>query len=253
MLAVIVAAALLQGPGAPPPARYHLEVRTLQELDRTGSGGTRTSNGLTTTATITVAMTDSAGGQLASIVVDSMQLDPTGAIVDELRRHPTAAQDARGASVRVYIARGKIQGGVQLSDSTNPALAAIVQSVAVLFPGIRRGAKVGDSWADTSHINNSAGPRRVTGEIVATWRVVGNEGDALILDGTSTTRSKSEDGSGQSLTLAGSSKERVVIAPNGLAKRASITTNNDMSIAVPSQNTTIPGKTTASLTLTPLP
>jgi hypothetical protein len=254
MLCILLVAALAQGPGpAAPPQRYRLEVKTLQEFDQTSSGGTKTSNGLTTVALISVAMADSAGGQLARITVDSMVLNPIGAVVEDLKRHPSAAQDARGAWVRVYIARGKIQGGMQLSDSANPALGAVVQAVGVLFPGIRRGAKVGDSWADTSHINSVSGPRRVTGEVVAAWKVVATEGDALVLDGTSTSRTKTEDGSGQVMTLTGGSKERVVIPPSGLARRATIESTNDMNITAPRLTSPIPGKTNGSLSLTPLP
>jgi hypothetical protein len=255
MVSILLAAALAQGPGpVGPPQRYRLEVKTLQELDQTSNGGAKSANGLTTLALISVAMTDSAGGQLARITVDSMVLSPVGAIVEDLKHRPGAAQDARGAWVRVYIARGKIQGGVQLSDSTNPALGAIVQAVAVLFPGIRRGARVGDSWADTSHINNASGSRHATGEVVAAWKVVASEGDALVLDGTSTSRTRTEDGaSGQVMTLVGGSKERVVIPPSGLARRATIETSNDMTMTSPKLTAPMPAKTTGSLTLTPLP
>ena len=254
MLAPLLVLAMIQAqnPG-PPPQRYRLEVKTLRELDQASIGGTKTSDGLTTSAVISVGMVDSAGGQLARITVDSIELNPTGAVVEDLKRRPSAAQDARGAWVRVYIARGKIEGGVQLSDSTNPALSAIVQAVGVLFPGIRRGAKLGDSWADTSHINNSSGPRRVSGEIVATWKVVANEGNALVLEGTSVTHSRTEDGTGQVLTLTGGSKEQVVIPPSGIARRASIETSNEMTITAPRLSSPIPGRTTGSLTLTPLP
>lgn len=253
MLAVMLMIAVAQAPVPPTsPHRYRLEVKTLRELDQSSIGGAKTTDGLTTSAMISVTLTDSAGGQLGRIMVDSMSLDPTGAVVEDLQRHPTAAADARGASVRVYIAGGKIQG-VQLSDSTNPALGAIVQAVAVLFPGIRRGAKVGDRWADTSQVNNGSGPRRVTGQVIASWKVLATEGDALVLEGSSMSRTKTEDGSGQVMTLTGESKERVVIPPIGLARRAAIETSNEMSITAPRLASPIPGKTTGSLTLTPVP
>lgn len=254
MFATLLAAAIVQAQTPPAaPQQYRLEVKTLRELDQSSIGRAKTTDGLATSAMISVTMTDSAGGQLARITVNSIALSPTGAVVEDLQRHPTAAQDARGEWVRVYIAHGKIEGGVQLSDSTNPALGAIVQAVGVLFPGIRRGAKVGDSWADTSHINNASGSRRVTGELISTWTVIANEGDALVLEGSSTSRTKTEDGSGQVLTLTGGSKERVVIPPSGLARRASIETSNEMSITAPRLTSPIPGRTTGSLTLTPVP
>jgi len=253
VIAAMLALSLVQSPGAPPAQRYRLEVKTLREFDQTSIGRAKTADGLTTAAFITVAMTDTAGGQIARVTVDSMTLSPSGAVVAELQQHPKAAEKARGAWVRVYVSRGTLAGPAQLSDSTNPALGAIVQAVGVLFPGVRRGAKVGDSWADTSHINNASGARKQSGEVVAAWKVIAMDGDALVLDGTSTTRTKTEDGSGQSMVVSGGTKERVVVPPTGPARRASIETANDMTVTAPSLAAPIPGKTTGTLTLTPLP
>ena len=80
MVAILLAAALAQGPGpAGPPQRYRLEVKTLQDLDQTSTGGIKSTNGLTTIALISVAMTDSAGGQLARILGGLDDSQPVGA------------------------------------------------------------------------------------------------------------------------------------------------------------------------------
>ena len=253
MLAVLAALSTMQTP-ATPPHRYRVEVKTLNEIDQTSIGKGKVTDGLVTSAIISVTLTDTTGGQIARVMVDSMALSPTGAVAEQLRQHPNAARDARGASIRVYVARGRIQGPPQLSDSTNPALSAILQVVPVLFTGVRSGAKVGDSWADTSHINNSSGARRQSGEVVAGWKVVGAEGDALVLEGTSISRTKTEDPTtGQTMTLSGGSKERVVIPARGPVLRATIETANDLTITAPQLSNPIPGKTSGSLTLTPLP
>ncbi len=237
-----------------PVHRYRLEVRTVSEMDQTSIGRGTISDGLVTTAVISVALADSAGGQKVRITVDSIALDPSGGVAAQLKQHPTAAQEARGATISAFLMRGKITGPPQLSDSTNPALVAIMQAVGVLFPGVRSGAKVGDSWADTTRINNASGSRRLTGEIVASWKVVGTEGTALVLDGISQSRTRTEDsGNGQTITRSGSSTEHVVIPPSGPVLRATIQTHDDVSIAAPSLASPLPAKTTGSLSLTPLP
>jgi hypothetical protein len=257
MLAVLFALASMQGPtpAQGPLYRYRLEVKTSREVDQTAIGRANLSEGLTTVATISVTARDSAEGQIVEVTVDSMTLDPTGALVDQLQQHPAAAHDARGARVSQYVVRGRIHGPAIFSDSTNQALGAIAQAISVLFPGVRRGAKVGDSWADTTNLVNGKSPQQQThGQILAQWKVVGVEGNALVLDGTSTSRTRTDDASnGQAMTLNATTREHVVIPPSGPVRRATIETSNDMSIAVPGLAAPIPGKTTASLSLTPLP
>lgn len=257
MLAIVCALASMQGPptGQGPGYRYRLEVKTSREIDQSATGRGTLSEGLTTTAVISVAMRDSADGQIVQVTVDSMTLDPTGALIEQLRQHPAAAHDARGAHVSQYIVRGRIHGPPVFSDSTNQALGAVAQALTVLYPALRRGAKVGQSWADTTNLANATSPQQQThGQVLAQWKVVGTEGNALVLDGISTSHTKTDDASnGQAMTLNGTTREHVVIPPSGPVRRATIETSNDMSIAVPGLAAPIPGKTTASLSLTPLP
>ncbi len=252
LLAALQVAQDVRSPG--PVQRYRLDVTTNSELDQSTIGKPKMIGGLVTHAIITVSMRDTTGGQIAQVVVDSMTLEPSGLIVPQLAEHPNAAANARGAWVRAYIVHGKQQGGAQISDSTNnPALAAVVQALGVLFPGIRRGAKVGDSWADTSHVNNSSGPRHQTGEIVAAWKVIAAEGDGLVLRGTSDARTRTEDGSGQMITMTGGSKEEVVVPATGPVRRATIESSNSILVSSPQMAQPIPGTNGGSLKLTPLP
>ncbi|MGH7583271.1 MAG: hypothetical protein ACREL5_08615 [Gemmatimonadales bacterium] len=256
MLVVVILAAL-QGPGAPGPAptrRYHLEVTTSDEIDQSVIGKPKLSDGLVTSAYISVSISDTAGGKIVRVLVDSMSLQPSGALVEQLQQsRPTAAADALGASVRAMLVNGRIAGAPQISDS-NPALGPIVQAIGVLFPGIRAGAKVGDQWADTNHINNNSGSRHQTGQVVASWKVTGTEGGALVLAGNSTTHTTTDNGNGQILEVQGTSIETVVIPPSGgPVVRARIDTDNTLSWSAPQLSSAIPGKNAGSLTLTPLP
>jgi hypothetical protein len=262
MLTTLFALALAQGPTPAatqsPPYRYRLEVRTSREVDQSAMGRPKLSEGLATTALISVVTRDSADGIVAEATVDSLTLDPSGALADQLRNNPGLARSARGARVSQYIVRGRIHGPPVFSDSTNQALGAVAQALAVLFPSLRRGAKVGESWSDTTNIvaGNASQTQQpqTNGQVISVWKVVGNEGNALVLDGNSTTHTKTDDpGHSQSMTLSGTTHEHVVIPPTGPLHRATIETINDMAISVPGMSAPIPGKTTASLSLIPLP
>jgi hypothetical protein len=237
-----------------PPQHYHLVVKTSGEQDLTSQGHGKVSGTLDADAHITVTSADSADGIVVKVTLDSVALTPTGAVAEQLQQHPTAAHDARGISVRVFVSHGKISGPMQLSDSTNPVMSVITQAIGVLYPGLRRGVKVGDKWADTTRINNSGGPGGSrTGQVIATWKVTAAAGDALVLDGTSESHTRADDGNGQVLTLTGTSQEHMVVPPSGPVRRATIETTNDLSMTAPQLSTPIPGKTSGSLELTPAP
>jgi hypothetical protein len=248
---------MMQGPTAPPPppARYRLEVNTSNELDQTAIGKPKIAGSLTTTAFVEVSMVDTVGGQVAVIHVDSMSLTATGEMLTELQRRPNAGREARGASVRVPVVAGRIAGPSRFSDSTNPALGPIAQAAGVLFPAVRRNVKVGQTWADTTHINRSQGAQKATGEVIAVWKVTGVQpGGAVILDGVTTGNTRNEDASSsQAMTMASHSKQHFVLPANGPARQASVETTGDMSVTAPQIPGSIPGRNTGTLTVTRLP
>ncbi len=249
--------ALLAIPPAPapatPPQHYHLVVKTSGEQDLTSQGHGKVSGTLDADARITVSSTDSADGMIVKVTLDSVTLTPTGTVAEQLQQHPTAAHDAAGSSVSVYVSHGKVSGPMVLSDSTNPVISVVTQAIGVLYPGVRRGVKVGDHWADTTHLANQGGPGARTGEVIATWKVSSAEGDALVLDGTSESHTRADDGNGQVITMNGTSQEHMVVPPTGPVRRASIQTSNDLSLTAPQLSNPIPGKTSGSLELTPAP
>lgn len=238
---------------ATPPQHYHLVVKTSGEQDLTSQGHGKVSGTLDADARITVTSTDSADGMMVKVTLDSVILTPTGTVAEQLQQHPTAAHDARGSSVRVYVSHGKISGPMELSDSTNPVISVITQALGVLYPGLRRGVKVGDKWADTTRINNTGGSGGRTGQVIATWKVSAAEGDALVLDGTSASHTRTDDGNGQVIAVTGTSQEHMVVPPSGPVRSATIETTNDLSMTAPQLSTPIPGKTSGSLELTPAP
>jgi hypothetical protein len=257
MLTLLLVLTQQQQPTAPPPPpqRYRVEVSTYNELDRTAIGQPKLEGGLSTTALITVTMIDSTNGaQIAVVRVDSIGMKPSGVVAEQLAGRPTAAQDAKGATARALIVRGHLAGLPRLSDSTNPALSPITQAIGVLFPAVRRDAKVGQSWADTNHLSNTASNLKQTGEIIVTWTATGvATGGGIVLDGVSSTHTRTEDtGQGQVMVLSSRSKQHVVIGPSGPVRQAAVETSGDTTISGTFPGT-VPGKSTGSLTVTPIP
>ena len=255
MLAMVLALAMVQGPATPTaPRRYRIEARTASEQDLTSVGKGKLSGGLTSTAIVSVTLTDSADGQIVRVTVDSMKLEPTGAMTQSLPLSAAGAvgDSTRGAFVRAYAVRGVVRGAPQAS-SPSPALASIIQAMNVLFPGLRSNFKVGDSWTDTSIVNNDVANGHQSGRILATWKVTGMENGGFVLDGTAATTMTTTAQNGQTLRVNGRSQEHLVMAGRGPARSASIESANDIVMTSPRNATPIPAKSGGSLRLTPLP
>ena len=158
------------------PARYKVESKTTLDQDLTTLGRGKVTGSMTTIAYITVTTVDSADGQVARVAVDSMTLEPTGAMAKQITpvAAAAAADSARGLWVHAYNVRGTLRGVPQPS-AQNPALSSIMQAVGVMFPGIRSGIKVGDKWADTTKIDNDVQSGHQTGNIISSWAVSGVE------------------------------------------------------------------------------
>ena len=256
MLIAMLALAAAQVPVTlpSPPLRYRIESKTTLDQDLTSIARGKVTGGMATTAFISVTMTDSAEGQVARVMVDSLKMEPTGAMALQLTPNAAAAaaDSARGAWVHAYSVRGTLRGVPQPS-SPNPALASVLQAVGVMFPGIRSGIKVGDNWADTTKIDGDVQGNHQLGNIIATWTVTGTENGGLILDGTAITKVTTTGQNGQTLTVAGSSREHLAMAARGPSRNASIESSRDATTVRHPGATPIPEKTTAVLRLTQLP
>ena len=237
-----------------PTLRYRVEAKTTLDQDLSTIGRGKLTGSLATTAILSVTMTDSADGQIVRVTVDSMKLEPVGAMAVQLTpaAAAAAADSVRGASVRAYSVRGTLRGVPQPSVP-NPALATVMQALGVMFPGLRSGIKVGDSWADTTKIDGDVKGGHQLGSIIAAWSVTGVEDGGLVLEGTSATKVTTTGQNGQSLTVSGGSKEHLVLAPRGPSRRASIESTSDASTVQKLGGAPIPSRTTATLRITPLP
>lgn len=123
-------------------SRYRIDLKTEQVVDLSGVGQQDQRQAGELTAFLHVTLTDTAGGSVMGVVVDSLQADTALSI-------PAPLQDsARGASWHALVAPGGRISGLTRVHST--PLSGIFEGFLRRFlPPVARGRKAGDTWTDT--------------------------------------------------------------------------------------------------------
>ena len=133
-------------PRAPTPTRYRIDSKVEQIVDLSAMGQGNQTTSFTQLAVISVTLTDTAGGQIMHVVIDSLSSDaPVPA--------PEIMQKARGAWLHGTIdawGRGKVT--VTSADS-NEMVAQVKAMMGRFFPIVKPGAKQGDAWLDTAKVD----------------------------------------------------------------------------------------------------
>ncbi len=168
-LAAVGALALLPAvPGKPVTLRYRLDQTLTQEMDASADGKGKQAISFSTSSFLTVTMTDSTGGKVVRMVVDSMRGDSTSPI-------PAAVFDsARGAEYHAFLnSSGKLSEIEPVSTST--ATREVQGFLTDFFPWVRAGVKVGDTWADTSSRSTIAGDDTVVVSRIVAYKAAAKD------------------------------------------------------------------------------
>jgi hypothetical protein len=129
-----------------------------------------------------------------------------------------------------------------------------MQTVGVLFPGLRSNVKVGDKWTDTTKIDTDVQGGHQAGNIIANWSVVREDEAGRVLDGAVVTRMTTTAQTGQVVNVLINAHQHMVMGPRGTPTRdATIESASDVTLTSPQSATPIPAKNSGSLTLTRLP
>jgi hypothetical protein len=155
---------------APSTIKYRIDQSLSQEIDATAAGGGKQRISFTTATFITVFMSDSAGGKLMRVVMDSVRGDSATPI-------PRAVLDsARGAEFRGFLPQsGKPAHLEPLSGNSASAATQVQGLLSDFFPWIRAGLKVGDSWNDSTAKVNGVGSDSVTVRRISTYKAAATE------------------------------------------------------------------------------
>ena len=253
MLAGFLALATAVGAVAAPvgPLRYKIEMKSSQEVDLSAMGSGKQTGDVAAVAFVSVTMSDSAAGQLAHIVVDSMTLEPNGSMT--MAYDPTFAASAKGGFFHLYVVGGKVQGTPTPSIEGNPALAILAQAMMVMFPGATKsGLKAGESYTDTTNTTSTTEQGTNNSSAITVWTMKGMEGDAMTFEGESTGK-MTVDGGQAAITGTNKGTRTMTSTAKGPVRSAAINTTVDLAAVPNGMSDVIPVKGTSSLTITLLP
>jgi len=158
--------------------RYRIESKTEQVVDLSGMGQGNQTNAFTQIALISVTLSDTAGGKVMHVAVDSISSD---APVVDPSMDPAKA---KGAWLHGFIdpwGRTKI---VASSSDSNLVVAQLKNSMARFLPVVKPGAKAGESWVDTNHVATKNSQQAMKTTTVTTY----TKGGAETRDGQPATR-----------------------------------------------------------------
>ncbi|MGE0439166.1 MAG: hypothetical protein AB7S39_01665 [Gemmatimonadales bacterium] len=128
--------------------KYRIESKSEQVVDLSGMGQGSQTTALNQTAMITMTLTDTVGGKVMHVVVDSIASD---APVLDPSMDPTKAKGAWLHGIVDAWGRTKI---VKTSADSMLAVAQLKNTFARFLPVIKPGAKTGDTWVDTAKVDS---------------------------------------------------------------------------------------------------
>ncbi len=230
----------------PAPASYAIDFKLTQEFDQ-GAGKPKLTGDVMTKAFVTVTLSDTTGGRLAHVAVDSLRITGTGIAANAVPAAMVAA--AKGAYFHGYIVGGRVQGVLKASIPSNAALGLVQQTLSALFPWVRPGAKAGDKWTDTLTMNAPTTGDGESGTTVTHWKVSAMDADVYVLDETGELKTSSVKGGFLVREAKGTNTQHIESPMGGPARKATVQETTDIQQVQPGTTTVIPGKRTTMITI----
>jgi len=133
-------------PPAPSTTKYLIETTIEQTVDLTAVGQGEQKNTVTQVAVFTVVLTDSAGGKVMHVVVDSM------AVNGPMAPPASVLQGLKGAWVHGYLDPQGHPRNLVASNDSSEVLGQLTTSLHTFYPRLKPGFKQGDNWLDTTEV-----------------------------------------------------------------------------------------------------
>ncbi len=146
------------------PARYKLVTSAKQVTDLSGLGGDTQEMSFTSTTWFQLEVRDSAGGRVAHVIVDSLQMDDA----QRAQAPAGAADSARGAEYHAFIAA---DGNVTLTPvkAGGPMGRSAANSIVDLVPRTRGALAAGREWSDTTSSTRATGNGSRTSKTITNY------------------------------------------------------------------------------------
>ncbi len=248
LFALVSLAGAVSGPSA--PQRYRIEVKSKQDVDLSAMGqGTQTTE-FGAIGFLSVTMSDTTGGQLAHIVVDSLQI-PAG-----LELPPGFSTDGgAGIFFHAYIVDGKVQGTL-MPSAPHRMVSLLAGGIENLFPGLRTTAKLGDTWADTVKAESSAEGNSQKSVTMLDWKVTGGTTGMLTYE-ANTVGTLMREGPGpagkQTINAKITGTRKISGPPAGPMHQGMIKAMQDLLVSMEGNPDAIPVTATTEITFVKLP
>jgi len=226
--------------------RYRIVTKSVQEVDASAVGQGTQNVAVTTTGLITVHLTDSAGGKVAHITVDSADMDG-GEMMPML--DPEMTKVPKGVFFHFFVKDGKILGDPSPSAMSLPVV-NMMGGVSLLFTNPRPTATLGDLWTDTTRVDTTTAQGKSVATNIAKWKFASMENGGRVLEADITGTMEVDSPMGK-LSGTTSGKQRMVTRAWGPAIRLSSDTMSDMVMALGTAAVNIKG--TATVTVEPIP
>jgi hypothetical protein len=247
MLTLLLSLHGMTGPTpVPRPAPMHYKIVSKQsiDIDLSAMGQSVMNIVMTSTAFVAVNVSDTTGGKVVNVVVDSSSFDG-GAVAAQLPPDFTAS--STGAAFHLYLVNGKPSGPIAPVPVTIQA-AQLASGIELILAGMRP-MKDASTWADTT-VADSTSPSASALARTITWTAKAGSAGRMQVDGAWTgTASVGQGMTKMDLQLTGTA--HVVAMPGALSESGTSTGSGQASMNM--GGSSIPMKVTMDVSTSTMP
>jgi hypothetical protein len=182
MLTLLLSLHVLGGPTPVPvraPLHYKITAKTSTDIDLSAVGQATMSVALTSTAFVTVTTSDTVGGKLVHVVVDSSTFD-AGELGSQLPAEYTASP--KGTIYHIYVVNG-VPTSPPVPSPSGVQAGQFVPGIQLLLAGLRP-TKLADSWVDSTQTDSTTAAAGTWNTRITTWTAKTGTGGRIEMDGT---------------------------------------------------------------------
>jgi hypothetical protein len=231
--------------------RYRIEAKNQTTVDLSAFGQAPQEQSLGLTAWVVVTLSDTTGGRVMHVVVDSAKYEGTLPLGQE------SVDSAKGGVIHGFVdASGRVKN-LEATPRANLFMAQIQGVMGNIFPRVKGGAKAGDTWTDTTEVTNNAGGANTKTKLISQYTAGAQES----VSGLSAMRLKTTYTSSTTGTLdnqmgtmeiegTGSGTGAYLVGSDGSYLGSTSTTSLDQKLKTAMAPAPIPVKTVQTLTVT---
>ncbi len=236
--------------------KYRIETKNQSTVDLSAFGQPNQEGMLAISAWVALTVTDSAGGRVAHVVVDSLKFESTAPQFTQ-----ATADSAKGGTVHGFVDPDGRMKNLTPKPADNTAMAEIQGVIQTFFPRVKHGVKSGESWVDTIDVNTTTAMINTKSKFVVTYTAAGEEtvgglpARKLTTTSRSTTTGTVENPMAGTVQIeaAGTGSGEYLVAADGRYLGGHQASNSDQKMTMAMAPAPIPVKSVRTVTVTLVP